>query len=84
MWYKPNVNSSSFQDITFQPIFTPKFTPTEEEHVQNLCGNDANCRLDYAAKRNDALAIATASISVTNHETSSFVCEFVVNNIIKH
>ena len=78
MWYNPNVNASSFQNISFQPIFTPNFTPAEESHVQQLCGSNANCRLDYAATGNAAIAIATASTISTNNETSSFTSELFV------
>ena len=77
MWYQPNVNSTSFQNTSFQPIFTPTFSAAEEAHAQQLCGDDANCRLDYAATKNDAVAIATAATSASNNETSSFVSEFV-------
>ena len=78
MWYEPKTNSTLFQNTTFQPIFIPTFSPEEEAHVQQLCDDDINCRYDYAATRNDAVATATASTSATNEETSSFVCEFPV------
>ena len=78
MWYKPGVNVALFQNTFFEPIFTPVFTPAEEVYVQQLCGSNANCRLDYAATRNDAVANATALTSLRNSETSSFMCEFLV------
>ena len=77
MWYRTNFNSTSFQNTSFQPIFTPTFTAAEEVHVQQLCGDDDNCRLDYAATRNDAIATATVLTSASNNETSSFVCELI-------
>ena len=75
MWYQDNVNASSFQNTSFQPIFTTTFTADEELHVQQLCGDNANCRLDYAATGNEAVANTTHATSETNTRTSSFVGE---------
>ena len=81
MWYKPDINSSSFQYESFQPKF--KFTEEEEAQAQQLCGSNTECRYDYLITGNEAAASAALSASETNNQASSTTCEFFVVKFLR-
>ena len=85
MWYAEGISSDDFQDSSFQPIFTPSFTTQEEAHVQQLCGDDSSCRLDYAATRNTDVATASASFNKLNTENRLFLGKYdCYSNLIEY
>ena len=73
MWYPETTSQAAFQNPYFTPVFTPTFTPAEEAKAQAICGSNKDCRLDFAATKNDKVAAATSSSSQTFTATSTFV-----------
>jgi hypothetical protein len=71
MYYSDGDSHAAHQQPSFVPMFTATFTSeTSEQAARDLCGDDSNCLLDYAATNNAQLALTSANNTQTGTSTN--------------
>ena len=64
MYYEAGKSTLQYQNKSFTPMFTPKFSSTAVKNAAvALCGTNEQCLLDYAVTGNAKMASATIANS---------------------
>jgi non-ribosomal peptide synthetase component F len=83
MYYSDGDSHAAHQQASFVPMFTATFTSqASEQAAHDLCGDDSNCLLDYAATNNAQLALTSANNTRTGTSTNQLFSKFTIKILL--